>query len=162
MAITPTFSMDSVKRRCNAFLEEIERKQISRLQKLGEMCVSYARNVPPETGFHDRTGNLRSSIGYMVFVDGVAVHQSPFEQVQPNVKVSDGIQYNGSKTGEDFCRQIGEQTTGICLVCVAGMHYAQYVESKGRDVLTGAEHLAEKELPRMLEKLIGNIKSAVE
>lgn len=151
--------MDAVKGRFDAFLEEIKRAQISCLQQLGEMCVAYARSVPPETGFHDQTGNLRSSIGYMVFVDGVAVHSSPFEQVQPKADVSGGVQYNGSKVGEEFCRQIGEQTTGVCLVCVAGMNYAQYVESKGRDVLTGAEHLAEKELPRMLEQLVKNIKA---
>ena len=154
--------MDAVKGRMNEFLEEVKRQQISRLQELGEMCVEYARNVPPETGFQDQTGNLRSSIGYMVFVDGVAVHQSPFEQIQPKAKLSNGVVYNGSKVGEELCRQIGQQSTGICLVCVAGMNYAQYVESKGRDVLTGAEHLAEKELPRMLEQLVKNIKSAVE
>lgn len=154
--------MDAVKGLMNAFLDVVKKQQISRLQELGEMCVDYARSVPPETGFHDQTGNLRSSIGYMVFVDGVAVHQSPFEQVQPKAEVSTGVVYNGNKVGEELCRQIGEQTTGVCLVCVAGMNYAQYVESKGRDVLTGAEHLAEKELPRMLEQLVKNIKSAVE
>lgn len=151
--------MDAVKGRMNAFLDEVKKQQISRLRELGEMCVAYAQSVPPETGFHDQTGNLRSSIGYMVFVDGVAVHQSPFEQVQPKAEVSNGVVYNGNKVGEELCRRIGEQTTGVCLVCVAGMNYAQYVESKGRDVLTGAEHLAEKELPRMLEQLVKNIKA---
>ena len=38
------------------------------------------------------------------------------------------------------------------------------LEAKFRkeDVLTSAEHLAEKELPKMLEKLIDNIKKAGE
>ena len=162
MAIEPTFSMNTVKSRMDAFLDVVKKQQISHLQELGEMCVTYARSVPAETGFHDQTGNLRSSIGYMVFVDGVAVHSSPFEQVQPKADVTNGLEYNGSKVGEEFCRQIGEQSKGICLVVVAGMNYAQYVESKGRDVLSGAEHLAEKELPRMLEQLVNNIKSAAE
>ena len=42
------------------------------------------------------------------------------------------------------------------------MNYAAYVEAKGKNVLTSAEHLAERELPRMLEKLISNIKRAAE
>ena len=48
------------------------------------------------------------------------------------------------------------------LVVVAGMNYAAYVEAKGYNVLSSAEHLAERELPRMLDKLITNIKRAAE
>lgn len=42
------------------------------------------------------------------------------------------------------------------------MNYALYVESRGRDVIASAEQLAERELPRMLEKLVDNIKKAAE
>ena len=51
----------------------------------------------------------------------------------------------------------------MCLiVVVAGMNYAAYVEAKGYNVLASAEHLAERELPRMLEKLISSVKRAAE
>ena len=145
-----------------AFRKAVVEKQIERLQRLGEMCVAQARNVPASVGFHDQTGNLRSSIGYMVFLDGMAVHQSAFDQVQPNAPYEDGVTYDGGKTGESLCREIGESTSGVCLVVVAGMNYAKHVESKGRDVLTSAEHLAEKELPKQLAELINNIKKASE
>lgn len=144
------------------FRKAIVEKQIERLQRLGEMCVTQARSVPPSVGFHDQTGNLRSSIGYMVFVDGVSVRQSTFEQVSPQTAHKDGVTYDGGKKGEAYCREIGENTTGVCLVVVAGMDYATYVESKGRDVLTSAEHLAEQELPKQLAELIENIKKAGE
>ena len=115
---------------------------------LGEMCVNHARNVPASQGFQDQTGNLRSSIGYMVFNDGVAVHIA-YEQVKSGSE--------GAIKGESLARKVGEKSTGICLVVTAGMEYALYVESKGRDVISSAEKMAERELPRMLEKLVGNL-----
>ena len=38
MGIKAGFTQEDVKRRFDAFLDEIERKQIARLQQLGEMC----------------------------------------------------------------------------------------------------------------------------
>lgn len=160
MAIT--VEKNDISARFRQFRKAIVEKQIERLQRLGEMCVTQARSVPPSVGFHDQTGNLRSSIGYMVFVDGVSVHQSTFEQVSPQAAHKDGVTYDGGKKGEAYCREIGKNTTGVCLVVVAGMDYATYVESKGRDVLTSAEHLAEQELPKQLAELIENIKKAGE
>jgi len=148
MGVTQNFTKADVQKRFDAFLAQIEKQQIKRLQMLGEMCVTHARSVSPEQGFHDQTGNLRSSIGYMVFVDGVAIH-SFYDQVKEG---SIGI-----KAGETLAKKIGEEQRGVCLVVTAGMNYALYLEAKGRDVLTSAEHLAERELPRMLEKLITNI-----
>lgn len=154
MGIEAKFTKQDVEKRYAAFVEQIEKQQLKRLQMLGEMCVNHARNVPMEQGFQDQTGNLRSSIGYMVFVDGVAVH-SMFEQRK------EGAQ--GVKIGEALAQRVGERNPqGVCLVVTAGMNYALYVESKGRDVITSAEHLAQRELPRMLEKLVSNIKSAAE
>lgn len=155
MAITVI--TNDIERRLKAMRNQIILDQIEDLRALGEMCVTQARGVPPSVGFHDQTGNLRSSIGYMVFVDGVPVHQSTFEQVSPQAAHKDGVTYDGGKKGEAYCREIGENTTGVCLVVVAGMNYATYVESKGRDVLTSAEHLAEQELPKILKELIEDI-----
>lgn len=153
MDIEPQFTQGDVKNRFNAFLEEIQKKQIERAQVLGEMCVTHAREVSPEQGFHDQTGNLRSSIGYMVFADGVAVH-SMYEQVKEGA--------TGVKAGEMLANKVGKGTKGVCLVVTAGMNYALYVESKGHDVIASAEQLAKRELPRMLERLINNIKRAAE
>jgi len=153
MAITPKFNMDDVRERFGGFLDEVERKEIIRLQKLGEKCVNHARNVAPDVGFEDQTGNLRSSIGYMVFNNGIAIHTG-YDQVLNGSE--------GAKKGEELARKVGEQTKGICLVVTAGMEYAVYVEAKGRDVITSAEMMAERELPEELEKLVANIKRAAE
>ena len=155
MAIKPNFTKDDVRKRFDAFLNEIEKKQIARLQRLGEMCLVEART---NKGYMMQTGALLSSTGYEVFVDGVAIH-SQFD-------AASGAESNaaetGIKSGQSIAETIGKGTKGIALVVVAGMNYAAYVEAKGYNVLSSAEHLAERELPRMSEKLISNIKRAAE
>lgn len=155
MAIKPNFTKGDVRKRFDAFLNEIEKKQIARLQRLGEMCLVEART---NKGYMMQTGALLSSTGYEVFVDGVAIH-SQFD-------AASGAESNaaetGIKSGQSIAETIGKGTKGIALVVVAGMNYAAYVEAKGYNVLSSAEHLAERELPRMLEKLISNIKRAAE
>ena len=155
MAIKPNFTKDDVRKRFDAFLNEIEKKQIAGLQRLGEMCLVEART---NKGYMMQTGALLSSTGYEVFVDGVAIH-SQFD-------AASGAESNaaetGIKSGQSIAETIGKGTKGIALVVVAGMNYAAYVEAKGYNVLSSAEHLAERELPRMLEKLISNIKRAAE
>jgi hypothetical protein len=155
MAIKPNFTKDDVRKRFDAFLNEVEKKQIARLQRLGEICLVEART---NKGYMMQTGALLSSTGYEVFVDGVAIH-SQFD-------AASGAESNaaemGIKSGQSIAETIGKGTKGIALVVVAGMNYAAYVEAKGYNVLSSAEHLAERELPRMLEKLISNIKRAAE
>lgn len=42
---------------------------------------------------------------------------------------------------------------GFVLACLAAMDYASYVESKGRDVITGSSQLAADELKRAMDNL---------
>ena len=153
MGITPRFGKDAVRSRFDKFLEAIERAQIKRLQYLGELCVKHAREVPAESGFTDQTGNLRSSIGYVIFKDGVAINESYTQVKEGNEGVTAGLA---------LARKVGAKyTEGIALVVTAGMKYAIHLESKGRDVLASAENLAKQELPRMVEELKTNINRAL-
>ena len=155
MGIKANFTKEDVKKRFDSFLDEIERKQISRLQRLGEMWLIEARS---NKGYMMQTGALLSSTGYEVFVDGVAVHQ----QFDAASGAESEAAAKGIKEGQRIAERIGKETKGVALVVVAGMNYAAYVEAKGYNVLSSAEHLAERELPRMLDKLITNIKRAAE
>lgn len=181
MAIRPKFTRADVQKRLDAFLAMVKKKQIDRMQRLGEMCLIEARL---NGSYMDRTGNLRSSVGYCVFVDGVAVLTKGFDTVTVEAKTiyetrkrkrKDGsvVSYmakvkiggsgvNGTKAGQALAEKVGKNTKGVALVVVAGMNYAAYVEAKGYNVLSSAEHLAQRELPRMLEKLISNIKAVAE
>lgn len=155
MGIKANFTRDDVKHRFDAFLEEIEKKQIERLQMLGEMCLIEAHE---HKGYMMQTGALLSSTGYEVFVDGVAIH-SEFDAASG---AESEAATRGVSKGQAIADSIGKQTQGVALVVVAGMNYASYVEAKGYNVLASAEHLAERELPKMLEKLISNIKRVAE
>src|SRR5690606_22352497 len=76
----------------------------------------------------DQTGNLRSSIGCMIFYDGEEVHAN-FE----------GDSAEGKTAGLAFARRIGADfNDGWALVTVAGMEYASWVEALGYDVITGS------------------------
>lgn len=155
MGVKANFTKADVKMRIDAFLDEIEKKQIARLQRLGEMCLIEARS---NKGYMMQTGALLSSTGYEVFVDGVAIH-SQFDAASG---AESEAATRGIKAGQDIADKIGKETKGVALVVVAGMNYAAYVEARGKNVLSSAEHLAERELPGMLEKLITTIKRAAE
>ncbi len=150
-----TVTRNDIRERLDAFLEAVKAKQIDRLKRLGEMCLTEARE---HRGYMIQTGALISSTGYEVFVDGVAVH----EQFDAASGAESGAASQGVTTGRRIAESVGKQTKGVALVVVAGMNYAAYVEARGYNVLTSAEHLAERGLPRMLEKLIDNIKRAAE
>lgn len=155
MGIKANFTKNDIKKRLDAFVDMVEQKQIERLQRLGEMCLIEARN---NKGYMMQTGALLSSTGYQVFVDGVAVHT----QFDAASGAESGAAAKGMKAGQTIADKVGKQTKGVALVVVAGMNYAAYVEAKGYNVLASAEHLAERELPRMLEKLISSVKRAAE
>jgi hypothetical protein len=92
-------------------------------------AVIHAKNIPPDIGFSDQTGNLRGSIGYVLFQDGKEIN-SFFSGAG-----------EGVKTGKSLADRIAQSNAGegvIIGVLVAGMNYAVYVEAMGRDVLTSA------------------------
>lgn len=135
-----------------ALLAEVERQIIESLCRIGEEAVKLAKLIPPERGFNDQTGNLRSSIGYVVVKDGKPVNVS-FGAVKGG--------HTGVNEGQRLALQIGsKQTEGYALIVVAGMNYAVHVESKGRDVLTSAEKFAEKEIAKELADLVTNVQNA--
>lgn len=151
MGLVPKFTQAQIKSRIDNFIKVIEKRSIERLQYLGEQCVARARI---NGDYMDQTGNLRSSVGYIVFKNGIVLHQS-FSQV--------GSGLLGTNTGRSVAIKAGSKyDNGLCLVVVAGMNYALHVEAKGRDVLTSTELFAKQEMPKMLAQLKRNINSALE
>lgn len=110
---------------------------------VGESCIREARD---NGSYMDQTGNLRSSIGYVVVVDGQIVRKNVVDLVKNGT--------DGTKEAEAFLERLAtEHSTGICLIVVAGMNYASYVEGRGYNVLTSAELLAERLVPQLLEQI---------
>lgn len=151
MGISANFNINDIDATFKALLAEVDRQLIESLTRVGEEAVKLAKMIPPERGFKDRTGNLRSSIGYVVLVDGKPVNVA-FAAVKGG--------HAGVNEGQRLALQVGSKTEGYALVVVAGMNYAVHVESKGRDVLTSAEKFAEKEIAKELADLVTNVQNA--
>ena len=115
---------------------------IRNLRYLGERCINEARD---SGSYSDRTGNLRTSIGYVVVSDGKPI----------GAPVLAGGSPEGEAQSRKTIEQVVSETTGqgLVLIVVAGMHYAKYVESRGYNVLTSAQLLAEEQVPVILNKL---------
>lgn len=124
----------------NAFLQEqIKRREQMLIQiafYTGEAGLIVARM---NGNYTDRTGNLRSSTGYVVVQNGRVLQISDFQQVPPKKKKK-GDKYDGGKEGEKFAKKIlNKFMKGIAIIEVAGMNYSGYLSAKGYDVLDSAE-----------------------
>lgn len=130
--ITPQEEIDKY---LKSSVEELINETIYKLSYIGENVVNTAR-LSGE--YLDQTGNLRSSIGYIISIDGEIIRQGEFNVVK------DGK--DGTKSGEALAQDLAKTSKGITLIVVAGMHYAIYVSAKGLDVLDSAEIELEKQL----------------
>lgn len=142
-------------------MERWKKALVYNLCAIGEQVVNHARSLPSpsaagftggmripphQPNYMDWTSNLRSSIGYVVAVDGDVVQLSSFDAINEGSE--------GSKSGKAYAMQlIQDFPKGIVLIVVAGMNYASYVSAKGYDVLDSSELLADKLVPKMLSKL---------
>lgn len=138
--------MSDVKAFLNEEASKLHLKIIQALQFLGEKCLIECRT---NKTYMDQTGNLTASMGYVITYNGVVVEQSGFEKIGGTDSGS-----SGKASGRALAMQIAAQNNkGFSLIVVAGMNYAYAVESRGLNVLSSAELLAEKEFPKLLKML---------
>lgn len=158
---TPMFSDADLDKWYGIFNDKADEKILTMLKATGEMFVKYAREIHT---YEDVTGNLRSSIGYIIIQDGEEILSSDFDNVAGRGENSAIVNFktkNGSTVkfhakgksgdgsqGSSKGRQLAEAIAlsypqGMVLIGVAGMQYAAAVEAKGFDVVTGACQSAE-------------------
>jgi hypothetical protein len=130
----------------NAYFENVRKKHIERFKYYGEMFVNLAK----ETGeYTDRTGNLRSSIGYVIAYNGNIIEKY-FENA---IKGTD--RETGKAGGSHLAKKLLlENRTGLVLICVAGMNYAAAVEGRERDVITKSTYNVASLLKKAISKTI--------
>ena len=123
--------------------ERINRAIIRTFQYIAEVLVREARM---KGDYIDQTGNLRSSIGAIILLDGQVVSRAGFEVVMGGS--------SGANEGLTYAQEIAAAyPRGIALVVVAGKDYAAHVAARGRDVLSSAVLKAEDIVPRMMRQL---------
>lgn len=142
-----TTPMSEINAAIQAEIERADMLTIRALSLLGEMCVIEAKDRPQESSWYDQSGNLRSSIGYVIVRDGKIVTYSKFNQVKQG---SDGV-----KEGKELAQELAKKyISGYALIVVAGMNYAELVEAMdNKNVLASAELFARQEMPKMMAKL---------
>lgn len=115
---------------------------------VGPKSVANAREV---STFMNQTGNLRSSMGFVLAKNGEIISSDGFEAIAG--KDNDGTEgvVKGKQYAEELARSSGR---GYVLIIVAGMNYAKYVEAKGYDVLTQSGTFLESEVKRMINSIL--------
>lgn len=152
MGIKHKGNLSELKAKMSEAKARIDQAIFRRLSKIGEELVNHARSIPSDVGYTDRTGNLRSSTGYIIARDGQVV-TAMFKQVKRGK-----LKAEGANTGLNHALSVLTKFPGgWVLIMVAGMDYALAVESRGRDVLTGTEMIANKKVPIEVGKLKDSI-----
>lgn len=141
MGITPNFSNKDLDKFHKKIEKQVFDKAIRGYLYLGENVVSHAKQ---SVGFMDQTGNLRSSIGYILFVNGLVYRE--FYQGKAV----------GTSEGKQFARELASKArkAPIVLVFTAGMNYAYSVESRGYNVLAASENYAKQVADLIIKQMM--------
>lgn len=148
MAIKPKFTPQDINRMLQQHLDHINSGIVTIFQRVGEQFVRDARmgidinsGAYPKGDYTDQTGNLRSSIGYIVAHDGVILTQK-FDYFDPSLN--------------RFIPQLLTNTIGLrwSLIGAAGMEYASYLESMGYNVITSQSMVAMVDLSERVKKFV--------
>lgn len=131
-------------------LEELKAQYIRGLIAAGIETVNYIRNRGAAESWMDQTGNLRSSVGFVIVDDGQVIYQSGFETVKEGSE--------GSRIGKEFSSSLAEKVEqfkkGLVLIVVAGMEYASYVEAmENKDVLVSSKPFANRIVKELIKEL---------
>ena len=131
-------------------LEQLKGQYVRGLIAAGIETVNYIRNRSGEASWYDQTGNLRSSIGFVIIDEGQIIYQSGFDVVRNGAE--------GARIGKEFSELVAQRTEqfkkGLVLLVVAGMEYAAYVEAmENKDVLASSKPYANRIIQDMIKQL---------
>lgn len=149
--LTPLWKKSDIRKLFDKLGERAEFIIMDILQRTGEEFVKIARL---EGNYIDHTGNLRSSIGYVIVKDGSIIGR--------NFQISDKEgtdKQTGKREGEQLAMDlVRTYPKGYVLIGVAGMKYAVFVEAmENKDVLTNAANKAEDFIKRHSQLLFNKL-----
>src|ERR1043165_7680784 len=112
--LVPKFSKADIRKMLEEKKKIIFNTILENLKLIGEEFIASARSTITYT---DQTGNLRSSIGYIILYNGLQYFDGGFIQIKQGSK--------GVKVGKELIEEIIKKfPTGLVLVGIAGMDYA--------------------------------------
>jgi hypothetical protein len=139
--IRMTTPMAAIDKKIAKEINRAENEILKKLSFIGENAVNDAR---ANGDYLDRTGNLRSSVGYTILKNGETVRTSSFDRVKQEASKAKG---ESTKLLDELRTKFN---TGFVLIVVAGMDYAVTVEARGRNVLSSSKLLAEIMAKRLI------------
>lgn len=138
--IKPNFTPAQVSKMFREKVHAIESTILENLKFIAEKFVANARS---QSTYKDQSGNLRSSIGYIITKDGKRIY-SAFP----------GSASTGKAKGVEVAEQEARKyPKGYALVVVAGMSYAGAVEKKGYNVISAQSFKAVEDIRNMVARL---------
>jgi hypothetical protein len=139
MALKSNFDPKNFESKFEERKAKIIERHIALFQWIGEKFINDGR---ANGSYKDRTGNLRSSIGYLVSLDG--------NKINGNIT---GGTAKGKRQAENYLNQLIEGK-GLELLGVAGMEYAIYLEAKGYEVISSSAKWAVVSLKEKLPNVM--------
>lgn len=140
--LTPLWKKSDIRKLFDKLGERAEFVIMDLLQRTGEEFVKIARL---EGQYDDWTGNLRSSIGYVIVKDGKIIGKD-FKLSEKEGTDKQTGKREGEQLAMDLVRTF---TKGYVMIGVAGMKYAVFVEAmENKDVLTRAADKADDFIKR--------------
>lgn len=140
--ITLATPIEEINRQIEEEIKKSSKNTVERLFYIGESAVNEARK---NGDYLDHTGNLRSSIGYVVLNNGKVITMNTQEADRGTDRKT------GVRTAEQFIQELSKKyNKGYVLIVVAGMDYAAEVEARGRNVISSSKLLAEILSKKML------------
>jgi hypothetical protein len=146
MALIPGHNQRDIDDGLDDDINQIIAQEVRIMQYVGEEFVNNCRDIRT---YNDITGNLRSSIGYVVAVDA-KIQQSAITGGEGSPK---GVQAEGKNKGESLATKLATDKNSTVLIGVAGMEYASSVEARNKDVITNSSIIARKTLEGLLREL---------
>lgn len=149
--LTPLWKKNDIRKLFDKLAERAEFVIMDLLQRTGEEFVKVARLSGQ---YDDWTGNLRSSIGYVIVKDGSIVGKD-FKLSEKEGTDKQTGKREGEQLAMDLVRTFPK---GYVLIGVAGMKYAVFVEAmENKDVLTNAANKADDFIKRRSRLLFNRL-----
>jgi len=138
--VIPLYTKKKVDNDVDEFVEKAESDVVSVFQYVGEQFVNNSRGIRT---YKDQTGNLRSSISYVIAVDAKIENEDQTGGDNPTAE--------GKRQGRSLSHRLAKDRNAVVLVGVAGMEYASSLEARGRDVITNSVLIAENTIKRLID-----------
>lgn len=132
MAIKGKFNLDAIFQELEVRLHPIIIQAVTEAFEMA--CLEVVKQAKSLDTYQDQTNQLRSSIGYQIYNQGVLV--TDYFQADGKGDGSGSSQgvARGKMVAAEAAREYSNDVVGVI---VAGADYALYVESKGYDVISG-------------------------